>query len=229
MRNLDNYEQNHYSLNRAIDLAERIARDFDTKLKKVVSERPLMSIPYADHEALQLEINKIEDQWKASILELKTAISRNSSSSNHRMTKGRDVEFKLKALAEDPVFKRLNNIIAFRSEHHKLESVISTTFAKQSEGQSRSEIRSQALNDIRDAFTTFVKSVDDMLDISKEGHEQWDTAKKAYELSTSKIESQLTTLLKKKLAKAVTANEMFQVFNDYNKLLMRPKIKGTVA
>lgn len=68
-----------------------------------------------------------------------------------------------------------------------------------------------------------------MLDISKEGLEQWDTAKKAYELSTSKIESQLTTLLKKKLAKAVTANEMFQVFNDYNKLLMRPKIKGTVA
>lgn len=39
----------------------------------------------------------------------------------------------------------------------------------------------------------------------------------------------MTGLLKQKLAKAVTANEMFQVFNDYNKLLMRPKIKGTVA
>ena len=36
-------------------------------------------------------------------------------------------------------------------------------------------------------------------------------------------------MLKQKLAKAITANEMFQVFNDYNKLLMRPKIKGTVA
>lgn len=71
--------------------------------------------------------------------------------------------------------------------------------------------------------------MDDVLDISKEGQENWDASKKAYELSTAKIESQLTGLLKQKLAKAVTANEMFQVFNDYNKLLMRPKIKGTVA
>ena len=68
-----------------------------------------------------------------------------------------------------------------------------------------------------------------MIDITKEGQELWDSAKKAYELSTAKIESQLTALLKQKLAKASTANEMFQVFNDYNQLLMRPKIKGTVA
>ena len=67
------------------------------------------------------------------------------------------------------------------------------------------------------------------MDITKEGQEVWDTAKKAYELSTSKIESQLTALLKQKLEKTTTANEMFQVFNDYNQLLMRPKIKGTVA
>ena len=48
-----------------------------------------------------------------------------------------------------------------------------------------------------------------MMDITKEGSEAWDMAKKAYELSTAKIESQLTTLLKQKLAKASTANEMF--------------------
>ena len=67
IRSYDAYEQNNYSLNRAIDLAERVARDFDNRLKKVVSERPIMQIPYAEHEALQFEINKIEDQWKASI------------------------------------------------------------------------------------------------------------------------------------------------------------------
>ena len=57
----------------------------------------------------------------------------------------------------------------------------------------------------------------------------WDDGKKAYDLSISKIESQLTALLKQKLAKAQDANQMFQIFNDYNKLMMRPKIKGTVA
>ena len=38
--------------------------------------------------------------------------------------------------------------------------------------------------------------MDDVLDITKEGQENWDAAKKAYELSTAKIESQLTQLLK---------------------------------
>ena len=116
--------------------------------------------------------------------------------SNQRFSKGRHVEERLKAMADDPVFRRLNAILVFRSEHHKLESVISTTFQKSESGQGRGEFRGQALNDIRDAFTTFIKSVDDVLDITKEGQENWDAAKKAYELSTAKIESQLTQLLK---------------------------------
>jgi len=74
-----------------------------------------------------------------------------------------------------------------------------------------------------------VKSIEDVLDTSAEGQEQWDAAKKAYELATAKIELQLTQMLKQKLAKAANANEMFQVFADYNQLLMRPKIKGTIA
>lgn len=85
-------------------------------------------------------------------------------------------------MTDDPVFRRLNTIIGFRSEHHKLESVISTTFQKSSDaGQGRTEFRSQALNDIRDALTTFIKSVDDVLDITKEGQEAWDSAQKAYD------------------------------------------------
>lgn len=186
-----------------------------------------MQIAYAQHKEIQQEVNKLEEQWRTSIQELKAAMSRTGG--NQRF-KGRQLEDRLKTISDDPVFRRLNSIIIFRSEHHKLESVISTTFQKNTDqSQGRGEFRSQALTDIRDAFTTFIKTVDDVLDTGKEGQESWDTAKKAYELSTAKIESQLTQLLKQKLAKAVTANEMFQVFNDYNKLLMRPKIKGTVA
>lgn len=85
-----------------------------------------MQIPYAQHKELQSEINKLEEQWKQSINELKTGMSRTGT--NQRFTKGRHVEERLKNMMEDPVFKRLNTIIVFRSEHHKLESVISTTF-----------------------------------------------------------------------------------------------------
>ena len=226
VRTFNHYEASQYNPERAIDLAECIARDFDGKLKKVVSERPIMQIPYAQHKELQQEINKLEEQWSASINELKQGMSRTGA---RGFSKGRHVEERLKVMAADPVFARLTAIMVFRSEHHKLESVISTTFAKNEASQGRGEFRSQALNDIRDALSTFIKSVDDVLDITQQGQEGWNAAVKAYEASTAKIESQLTQLLKQKLAKAVTANEMFQVFNDYNKLLMRTKIKGTVA
>ena len=68
-----------------------------------------------------------------------------------------------------------------------------------------------------------------MLDISKEGIVSWENAKKHYDLATSKIEQQLTTLLKNKLAKAASASDMLQVFSDFNKLLMRPKIRSTIT
>ena len=124
-------------------------------------------------------------------------------------------------MADDPVFKRLHHINSFRSEHYKLEQVISTTFAKQESSTVRGGFWNQALADIRDAYQTFIKNLDDVLDITKEGQEAWEAAKRQYETSTSKVESQLTTLLKQKLERAASANEMFQVFADYNRLLMR--------
>lgn len=85
-----------------------------------------MKIPYDKHKEIQAEINKLEEQWKASITELKAGMSRTGT--NQRFAKGRHVEERLKNMTDDPVFRRLNAIVVFRSEHHKLESVISTTF-----------------------------------------------------------------------------------------------------
>ena len=123
--------------------------------------------------------------------------------STRNITYARQIEERLRNMADDPVFRRLNNIIAFRSEHHKLEQVISTTFGAsssvggpQENSAGGQEFRNQALADIRDAFTTFVKSIEDVLDTSAEGQEQWDAAKKAYEVATAKIELQLTQMLK---------------------------------
>lgn len=133
-------------------------------------------------------------------------------------------------MADDPVCKRLNAIITFRSDHDKMEQVISSTFSKQeavSEKQ-RQATKNQSLIDIKEAYEVFCKSVN-VLDISKEGLVSWENAKKQYDIATSKIEQQLTTLLKNKLAKAVSASDMLQVFSDFNKLLMRPKIRSTIT
>ena len=81
----------------------------------------------------------MEEQWKASITELKAGMSRTGT--NQRFSKGRHVEERLKNMTDDPVFFRLNAIVIFRSEHHKLESVISTTFQKSGAEQGRTEFR----------------------------------------------------------------------------------------
>jgi hypothetical protein len=128
------------------------------------------------------------------------------------MTGGRQIDMRLKDMTDDPVIRRLNEIGVFRSEHDKLETVISSTIGKADPSTStggRSDFRNQALTDIRDAYDTLVKSNPDVLDTSQQGNDNWNNSIKTYEMSTAKIESQLTQLLKKKLAKAVTANEMF--------------------
>ena len=124
------YESSSYTLERSVELTECIARDFDTHLKKILSELPMgiMKLPFEEHMALQNQVNSLEEQWHASIGELKTNLARaGSAGGGHRLQKGRDVAARLKNIEDDPVFKRLNNLSVFRSEHHKLRSVISTT------------------------------------------------------------------------------------------------------
>ena len=52
-----------YSIDRAVSLAECIARDFDTKLKKLLSVRPIMQIPFEQHKEIDAELKKLEEQW----------------------------------------------------------------------------------------------------------------------------------------------------------------------
>jgi hypothetical protein len=102
-------------------------------------------------------------------------------------------------MSDDPVFKRLLAIGVFRNDHHKLESVISSTLSKNEAGpddDGRSDFRNNALIDIREAYDTLCKSNPDVLDTSPQGNDNWKGSIKTYEQSTAKIESQLTMLLK---------------------------------
>ena len=85
--------------------------------------------------------------------------------------------------------------------------MIDVTFSHENE-KGKSNFREQALSEMSEAYDVFCKTVQ-MLDTSKEGKELWDQSKKAYEVFTSRIEQQLTNLLKQKLEKAGNANEMF--------------------
>lgn len=216
----------NYPLERALDLSESIARDFDSQLKKVIASTQIMQIDYAEHKAITSDIWKLQEAWKECIEDLKQSVA-NKLNSNLSAENRQEINDRLTTMAEDPVCKRLNNIITFRGDHDKLEQVIIFTFSKQAADAKAANQKNQSLIDIREAYEIFCKAMN-VLDISKEGQQSWDNAKKAYDLAISKIEAQLTQLLKNKLGKAVTASDMLQVFSDFNKLLLRPKIRATV-
>jgi len=188
-----------------------------------------MQIEYSEHRAMTTDIFKLQEVWKECIEELKQSIAAKIQQSTST-TKRNEYDERLNNMADDPVCKRLSLIITFRNDHDKLEQVITSTFSRQDQSseKSRQANKNQSLIDIKESYDVFCKSVN-VLDISKEGQLAWDNAKKAYDLATSKIEQQLTQLLKNKLAKAATASDMLQVFSDFNKLLMRPKIRATIT
>jgi len=107
------------------------------------------------------------------------------------------------------VCKKLKDISLFRNEHEKLEQVITQTFSKQeaASDKARQGKKNQSLIDIQEAYEHFCKSVN-ILDVTKEGQQAWDNAKKAYEIEINKIEAQLSQLLRNNLSKAQNASEM---------------------
>lgn len=52
----------------------------------------------------------------------------------------------------------------------------------------------------------------------------WDNALKKYDARIDRVESQITSTLRDKLATAKNANEMFRVFSKFNALFVRPRV-----
>ena len=67
-----------------------------------------------------------------------------------------------------------------------------------------------------------------MLTPSVEGTEIWYTAEIAYNDRVTRIENQIISRLRDKLATARNAQEMFRVFSKFNTLFVRPKIRGAI-
>jgi FtsZ-binding cell division protein ZapB len=62
----------NYPLERALDLSESIARDFDAQLKKVISSIQIMQMEYREFSKINTqEIMEVQKTWSACIDDLK--------------------------------------------------------------------------------------------------------------------------------------------------------------
>ncbi len=59
---------------------------------------------------------------------------------------------------------------------------------------------------------------------SAEGQEIWENAVKKYDSRIERVEAQITSRLRDRLATAKNANEMFRVFSKFNALFFRPRV-----
>ncbi len=72
-----------------------------------------------------------------------------------------------------------------------------------------------------------MKSVD-VLDLSKEGGDAWNSALNTYETHIDRVQARITSRLRDQLGMAKSANEMFRIFGQYNALFVHPHIRGAI-
>lgn len=53
----------------------------------------------------------------------------------------------------------------------------------------------------------------------------WENAVKRYDSRIERVEAQITSKLRDRLATAKNANEMFRVFSKFNALFFRPRVR----
>ena len=137
---------------------------------------------------------------------------------------------------------RITQIRKFRRQHDELKNVIAQVLPSTQYGKAPTGNEINAVKEINEAFLQ-VKEID-VLVISKglislplfhlyiscfnysivEGAEIWENAVKRYDSRIERVEAQITSKLRDRLATAKNANEMFRVFSKFNALFFRPRV-----
>jgi len=179
----------------------------------------MMHLDYQEFEALKKEIRSVFNRLAERQQDFRNIINSNRSKLDQTANKAMDNMMK-NALKE-----RLEKIFLFRKHHQKFRQIIRKTLSNEVSGDKKN-LEEVALSKINEAYQFF--NGINVLDISKEGCDEWERTERTYNLKIDKVESQITSILKAKLSKAQNANEMFRVFQIFNALFTRPRIRGAI-
>lgn len=129
--------------------------------------------------------------------------------------------------AHEKLVERMNFVSKFRAQHEQLLQTITNVSKQKNHGSLKDNTGSafsdsSAIDEINGAYE-IVKSID-VLDVSPSGTEEWIAVETNYNDRISKVEGQIITVLRNKLAQCKNANEMFRVFSSFNSLFIRPKV-----
>jgi len=178
-----------------------------------------MHLDYTEFDGLKKEIQSVFVLLFDKINDFRNMINSNRSRLDQQSNKVMD------GIMKNPLKERLERIFVFRKHHYKFRQIIKKTLSNEASGEKKN-LEDVALSKINEAYQFF--NGINVLDISKEGFDQWDQTERTYNNKIDKVESQITSILKNKLSLATNANEMFRVFQIFNALFTRPRIRGAI-
>lgn len=94
-------------------------------------------------------------------------------------------------IERNPIYIRINKVNAFRYSHNQLKQIILKTISKSvtsSSGKDSGQrnFEEKALADINEAYNQFLSI--NVLDISKEGQDMWESTKRNYDTKIDRVE-----------------------------------------
>jgi len=223
----------NYPIRRALKLVEGISEDMDSQIHHLLQGRSIMSLPWPEFHELMASLNIIWDTWDEQIRSF-TAVAR-------EITKRKNTDFVPVKVnpRHSQTQDRLRYIQKFRNEHEQLQKTIINVLGSKAgaNGLSRTEESgaaiieelggADAVEEVANAYN-IVRHVD-VLDVTEKGTAVWAQAEAEYTERTSRVEDSIIARLRDRLGKAKTANEMFRVFEKFNALLVRQKVRGAIA
>lgn len=214
MKKLKNNDS--YPLLKAQQVVDLVSKDMSNQLLKILHKERLMSLEWEDFDRVMKSAAGVFTTWDTHYKMFKDIIR-----SQSKRKGGMERLLPKKEFEHSALQNRILELQQFKNSHERLKEVISSVF---NEERQQGEI--MALREINLAyahFTTF-----DILDLSKEGCDTWEMARKQYEQKIDRVESQITAKLRDRLGIAKSANEMFRVFGKFNALFIRPRIKSAI-
>jgi dynein heavy chain 1 len=208
-----------YPIRRTLPLVEAISSDFNDQLLRVLGSQRLMYMEYSKFEDVMVTTAAVFSVWDENMKDF-TNVAREVS----RKRQEKFISIKINP-AHAKLQERIIYLRAFRRSHEQLRVMTSSTRSFSGLGTDIPfEIDME--EEVRLAYDS-VKNVD-VLDVTPEGSEIWYAGEVAYNDRVSRIENQIISRLRDKLATTKTAQEMFRVFSKFNTLFVRPKIRGAI-
>ena len=204
-----------YPPKRLLQMIEASSRDASKRILKLLSDVNLISIDSKKFDVIKHEAEVLFNEFDNNVKSIMDSLRSKRPQREQRKIFSKKLE-----LEHSQVQARLKEISNQRTENEKLLEIISSV-QDEDEGKNK-----EAIKDIKDAYTVFLSI--NVLDISIDGTKRWNKARKEYNIKIDRIEEEITSQMRDRLASAKTTNDMFRTFSRFNALFSRPRIRDAI-